>query len=81
MGVAVKLRSLTARRAAIGHSIVRCWIRQHPCTARRKNLFTRFVNHSEHGIGQVTAQDFHIGFGIKLSGVKNDQMRHEKLSV
>ena len=72
MRVVVKLCCLTARRAAIGHSIVRCWIRQHPRTARRKNLFTRFVDHGEHGIGQVTAQDFHIGFGVELSGVKND---------
>ena len=77
MRIAVKQGRLSPARTAIGNRVVRRRISQHAGTASGKDLFARFIDHAQHGVGQVTAQDFHIGFGVQLTGIQNDQMRHE----
>jgi len=71
----------TAGGAAIGDSVVGGRVGQHAGAAGGKDLLVVLVAHGQHGVGQSAAQRGHVGLGVELRGVEDDQVRHGGLSV
>ena len=58
-----------------------CRVGKDTGAAGRKHRLAGVVMRRQHGVGQAAAQRGHVGFGIQVAGVKDDEVGHGDLVV